>query len=249
MVPPRCRVWNGYVLPEHGRTFRRDELIDLAAANGQQLSPALLHKWRQWRMLPGPTPGGATGKGRGKGQTWPEGAGWRVAWISRWLSDSLTYDALRFALWPWTPELERDRPGQLIASLARFLVQDRQYHEVMWETLPDHVREELDPYLWLMDGDARPEIVRAALKGAGIGPTHPGAEPHARFVAHLSFDALSGTAARVTEAALRDFITAFRSGFSEPEKLITIFWDSPLGLSRIVIRELYRHRLRKAGTI
>jgi len=44
--------------------------------------------------------------------------------------------------------------------------------------------------------------------------------------------------------------SGFRASLAERERdLTTIFWDSPLGLARIVVRELHRFRLQQEGVI
>lgn len=247
-MPAGLAVWNGYALPAPGRTFRRDELLTIAAANGHRLSPDLLHKWRNWRLIPAPAAGGPTGKGRGKGQTWPEGAGWRVAWISRWLTDALTYDAIRLAIWPWTRELELDRPEQLAESIGRFLVHDRDFHDITWAAQSPATQEELDPYFSLIGGDHRPGPVAGSLDIAGVMHSDPAFAEHKALFGRLSFDELLSTASTTDTEELVAFITAFRSQLPEAT-LTSIFWDSPLGLARIVVRELHRFRLLREGVI
>ena len=232
-VPDGCVAWNGYILPQRGRTFRRQELIEIALANGYRLTPELLKKWRLWRLLPGPTAGGATGRGRGKGQTWPEGAGWRVAWIGRWHTATLTYEVLRLALWPWTPEIERDQADQLARSVARFLAQDRIYHDAVLEVMDEPLRDQFDPYMALIyDGEVTPELTAAI--GASEGANQS-------FLRRLNFDAMSAALDDVAPSVLSAYIAAFRSSLADRHaELIRLFWDSPLTLSRVVVRELYR---------
>ena len=246
IVPSWTKRWNGYALPEPGRTFHRDQLIELAAANGFTLTHHLLHKWRVWRFIPGPTPGGATGKGPGKGQTWPIGAGWRVAWLARWLADSLTYDALRLCLWPWTRELEADRSDDLVASVRRFLAQDRGYHDRVIERLQEGHDNELEKaidYVALMFGDASTPTVDHAMESAGI---RPGAERHATlepFVRHLGFEPMGRRFASLTEPDILVFGARLRGNHQLERALIDIFWSSPLALGRVLVRELYWYLL------
>jgi hypothetical protein len=247
--PPGVVAWNGYALPSSTRPFKRSELLAIAAANGRPISPALLHKWRYWRLIPGPIAGGPTDTGRGKGQTWPIGAAWRVAWISRWLADTLTYDGIRLAIWPWTRELDDERIEMVRDSLSSFLAADRVFHDVVWEELPTEAQDELDPYFSLISGDERSEIVRGALDIAGVAH-EVDRERHAALFRRLSFDELEQTANETTPDELRAFIGSFRSGLGDREPIITtIFWNSPIGLVRILIRELHRYRLAVRGEL
>lgn len=242
--------WNGYVFPSATGPFRRDELIAIATANGRAISPDLLHKWRYWRLIPGPTPGGPTDKGRGKGQMWPIGAAWRVAWISRWLADSLTYDILRLAIWPWTRELDHDRVDMVRDSMAGFLVTDRAYHDVVWEALPSADADAMDPYFLLVGGDPRGVNVDGSLDIAGIATNDPRRGTQAEFFRLLSFDELEATVRDVHPDELRTFIEVFRGNLADREQLMTqIFWSSPLGLARILLRELHRYQLTKRGEL
>lgn len=246
-MPPGLVAWNGYAMPTTVRTHRREDLVAIAAANGLHLSPDLLHKWRYWRLVPGPTPGGSTGKGRGKGQTWPHGAAWRVAWVSRWLTDSLTYDVLRLAIWPWTSELERNRIEMVRGSIGAFLAQDQDFHARTWEKgLSEAEQDELDPYLNLMDGDHRSGLVSATLSRAGITPDHPRLRRHEALVRRLSFDELLETAQGVMDEELSAFISRVRTSDAD---LRPLFWDSPLTLARILVRELHRAHLDAGGAI
>jgi len=238
-IPIGSVAWNGYVLPHRGRTYHRDELIEIAQANGYGLSSELLKKWRLWRFLPGPTPGGATGKGRGKGQTWPEGAGWRVAWIAHWLTATLTYDVLRLAIWPWTPELERDRADKLARSAQRFLAQDRAYHDSVLESMDEARRDRFDPYVALIyDGDVTHELI-AAMSASDVG--------NEAFLHRLNFKAMSASMGALTPSTLSNYAVAFRTSLADRHgDLVALFWDSPLTLSRIVVRELHRFMIELA---
>jgi hypothetical protein len=239
--------WNGYRLPAPGRTFRADELRAIATANGRPLSAALLHKWRLWRFLPGPTAGGPTGKGRGKGQTWPEGAGWRTAWVARWLTDSLTYDAIRLALWPWTRTLERDRIDEVVRSLKAFVAQDRDYHDRLSAVPSIQANPGAVAYAALMSGDTDPAILDATVAGLkdsrtglGLPPRDPRYRDIRGRIGQLSFDALEEDLARVDPVTARSYIAAFRESLAAHEQVLTaMFWDSPLSLARIVVRELF----------
>ena len=232
--------WNGYRLPAAGRTFRGDELRGIATANGRPLSSALLHKWRLWRFLPAPTPGGPTGKGRGKGQTWPEGAGWRTAWMARWLTDSLTYDALRLALWPWTRALEEERLDEVVASVRAFIAQDRAYHDRLAEVPSIGTDPGAAAYAALMAGDTDPVVLDATLGDIKVGPRDPRYQDIHGRIGQLSFDALEQDLAQVDPTSARSFMAAFRASLAPRERtMTTIFWDSPLALARIVVRELF----------
>jgi len=245
-IPTGCLEWNGYVVPEHGRVFRRDELLELAAANGHRVTADLLHKWRVWRFVPGPTAGGATGKGRGKGQTWSFEAGVRVAWLSRWLAASLTYDALRLALWRRARELD-DRLDDVMESAARFLEQDQEYHDRVLE-LPDLDDELVNAYLDVVyDGRVTQEGRRILLADAGVEPDDPGMAEARKFLPHLNFDGMQKAWAEVPDGVLRDYVASLRA-IPDP-RLAAAFWDSPLGLARIVVRELHRFRLRRESAI
>jgi hypothetical protein len=248
--PPGLRHWNGYSLPDTVRTHHREALISIAGANGLSLSPALLHKWAYWRLIPTPTPGGPTGKGRGKGQRWTHTAAWRVAWISRWLSGTLTYDGLRLAIWPWTPSLEQERAPMIINSVRRFLIQDRDFHDRALAEIETEVLGELDPYIGLMEGDHRDAVVARALDIAGVGAANPSRAQHEVFFRHLGFTDLTATAASLVESDIAEFITAWRASTADQiDRVTTIFWTSPIGLARILIRELHRYRLIREGTI
>jgi hypothetical protein len=245
VVPPGCFLRGGYVLPLPGRTFKRADLIEIAAANGAQLSVALLHKWRTWRLIPGPVAGGPTGTGPGKGQTWPEGAGWRTAWIARWHADTLSYDALRLALWPWNRELD-DRPADMLKAIRTFVRQDQDFHYRVEETLDDEVLDEVDPYLTLMrDGDK--SMVPRVLAGTG-GPSIANTfSRDADFIARLSFRSLIDVESTDAELPGR-YIEAFRSSIDRG-RVIDLFWNAPLALARIVVREFLRFRLAEGGEI
>jgi hypothetical protein len=234
-------TWNGYALPARGRTFRRDELLELGRANGLCLSPALLHKWRVWELIPGPDPGGATGKGRGKGQTWPETAGWRVAWLARWQVATLSYDALRLAIWPWTRRLESDRRiCDVMMSIRRFVQQDREFHDRTWQdTLTRTEMGEVEAYNdLLMDGrsSAAPEV----LAEAGHPQGSDGFRRNIEFVRTLSWKALQEMNLETMDLAA--YMAWFRATVREDD-LITTFWDAPLSLARIVVREVLRYQM------
>lgn len=248
-LPQGLVAWNGYALPSGEHPFKRAELLAIAAANGRSISAALLHKWRYWRLIPGPIAGGPTEKGRGKGQTWPIGAAWRVAWISRWLADTLTYDAIRLAIWPWTRELDEERIEMVRDSLSGFLAADVDFHDVVWEALPTEAQVELDPYFSLITGGDRAAIVRGALDIAGVADGVD-RERHGALFRHLNFDELLETANTTTADELKAFIGSFRSSLADRESVLTtIFWNSPIGLARILIRELHRYRLTTRGEL
>lgn len=120
--------------PKDGYTWR--ELQAVAGANGWPLSHDLLRKWRLWRFVRAPVADGRSGRGPGKRQTWSPVTARKVAWIARWLTDTMTYDVLRLAMWPWTPELERNRPLQVISSVKAFLRQDEQHEDVVLTANP-----------------------------------------------------------------------------------------------------------------
>jgi hypothetical protein len=241
VVPADCIAWNGYVLPRRGRVFKRADLIELAGANGFQLSVALLHKWRAWRLLPAPAPGGPTGVGRGKGQTWPEGAGWRTAWIARWHADTLSYDVLRLALWPWTPELERDRAADLLAAIPTFVRQDEDFHDRLEATLSETDLEAVDPYVTLMR-EGQSGLAAEVLRRAGVKHGSDAMQKQQPFVAQLSFGVLKEMP--LDERDLVGFIRSLRTGLAQRQlTLIELFWNGPLSLARIVVREFLRYRL------
>jgi hypothetical protein len=142
-LPPDFIEQDGYRLPLAEARRQRD-LLGVAAANGRWLTADLLHKWRLWRFVPAPVPGGPTGHGPGKGETWPPDAGWRVAYISRWLTDRFTYDVIRVALWPYTPELNTQRIDAVLASLRATVRRDNIFHHAVLDigkdAGPDEIR-------------------------------------------------------------------------------------------------------------
>src|SRR4029077_1528378 len=128
VVPPGFDDWDDYRVPLPAADFSWEDLVAIGAANGLVFGHELVLKWRQWRFLPAPRPGGSTGRGPGRSQRWSYEAAIRTAWLSRWQYDTLTYDVLRLAMWPFTPEIERDRPAEVRKSIAAFLGQDEDFH-------------------------------------------------------------------------------------------------------------------------
>jgi hypothetical protein len=241
--------------------YRRDELIEIARANGYRLSPAMLHKWRVWRFLPKPTEGGPTGKGPGKGQSWPHAAAWRVAWISRWISAELTYDVLRLALWWSTPDLDGDRRiDDVQASLQRFLQQDRKYHYLVLgiddstvdglERTLDRMPEGTPARLYtdiVMLGESTEGERRSALEQSLPGSPASEVEYQLPFFERMNFDAMEETMATISPDLLRESIAAFRaSTVTRRDEVVGLFWDKPLTLARVVTRETHRYALFKS---
>jgi hypothetical protein len=256
--------WNGYLLPPRGRTYRWDELIEIALANGYRLTPAMLHKWRVWRFIPGPKPGGFTGKGPGKGQQWPHESAYRVAWISRWISAGLTYDVLRLALWWSTPDLDGDRRiGEVQASLQRCLEQDRKWHSVQLnfddltadakEESLDRMPEGTESRIYtdvVVMGESRDDERRAAVKGSLPNSPPSEVESQLPFFERMNFDDMEETMATISTDLLRESIAAFRaSTTSRCDELISLFWGSPLDLARVITRETHRYALLESGEL
>ncbi|MDA1004467.1 MAG: hypothetical protein O3B31_14170 [Chloroflexi bacterium] len=231
--------------------LRRDDLLEIARMNGFRLSRDLLKRWRRWRFLPGPTEGGPTGKGAGKGQTWSADAGHAVAWLSYWKAARISYDALRLALWPFAPEMDA-RLADVRASLQRFLRQDEQFQdEVMTNSLlSDSDRSLPAAYQSVLDGEGSRADRRQLLLDAGLSPDDPTFAPQLEFLTDLTFDKVTVTVTLVDEELLLRFITAFRKLQDTPvsrELMETAFLESPLGLARIVVREVHRFRLMQGG--
>lgn len=232
--------------------FRWDDLIETADANGFKLTRPLLHKWRVWRFLPPPVAGGRTARGRGKGQTWPLGAGWRVGWMSHWLAATLTYDVLRLAIWPWTPAFDTERARDVIESLQKFLRQDEHFQRrVMAST---NVDEEPDARTYadvVLSPDGELSTRGELLQASGAPDFNSRAFiDNIVFTRFLNFADMRETADAVTPDELGEFITQFRAAPADQQSLyVDIFWDSPLALARIIVRGLHRYKLTKEGRI
>lgn len=235
------------------QSFRWDDLVEIARVNGFTLTRPLLHKWRVWRFLPAPVAGGRTGHGRGKGQTWPIGAGWRVAWISHWLASTLTYDALRIAIWPWTPAFDSERIDDVSASLVKFLRQDEAFQRAVVDHTNLDAHPEMRAYsdVVFSDDDAPLSIRRELLEASGAPDINsPPFIDNIVFMKWLNFPDMHRMAEMVTPEVLREFIAQFRIGSAEREQLyVGIFWESPLGLARTIVRELHRFALMKEGKL
>jgi hypothetical protein len=233
----------------------------VAWANGFRLTPDLLHKWRVWRFLPGPQPGGPTGKGRGKGEVWPVGAMWRVAWMSRWRGHTLSYDALRLAIWPWTRAFESERVADLRASVERFLRQDEKIHRLAYGILSgvdevntieqyqegDENRIYIDLLLYgVTDRRSLAKLVKSVLPNASAADVRR----ELPFLAKVEFSPMQESLSEVSGELLTQFISAFRTHRIEMERIQGgDFWNNPLDLARLVIRELYRVVLTARGEL
>jgi hypothetical protein len=251
-VRPGFIDWSGYRLPR-AATFEWRDLVEVAHANGLRLSHDSLKKWRVWRFLPGPTAGGATTVGRGKGETWPRGAGWRTAWISRWQADSLSYDALRLAIWLWTPAFEQSRADDMRRSAITFLKQDERFHARIYDEFGEELlaNPEISAYqAVVMAGDSGRGERRALLRWAGLAEDDPRFERNLPFLERLNLDEMQVRLDSVTTNELRSFIATFRAATAHQHELtVQEFWGNPTGLARIVIRELYRYLLAKDGEV
>jgi hypothetical protein len=247
-VPDGFREWKGYRF-RRPQLLRRDQLLQVAAANGRPVSPALLHKWRNWRLLPGPTPGGATGRGPGKGQTWPADSAWRVAYLCRWLNDQLTYDVLRVALWPYTPELDEDRIGQVAASLRAYLKQDSEYHNAVLGIRGDETADQIL--------DQVPDTSRVYTEAVilGTAPTKalkrlweqevPG-ELMRPWFKDLNLLELRGFVDDLPQRDLVRFIRERRPHYATAERH-DMFWDNALAFARYVVLDLFVTEKEREG--
>ena len=250
-LPAGFEDWNGYRVPL-APAYEWRGLVDLAHANGFRLTAELLHKWRVWRLLPGPTAGGRRGAGRGKRQTWSPEALERVAWMSRWLAAGLTYDAVRLALWPRTPELELQRPADVSASVARFLLQDEKRHDSLLSPGgPWQKDAALTAYEEaIVIGEPGSQSVARLLTSTGLKEGDPNFSYYREFFRHLTLDKMQTHLSALPAEALQRFITEFRiSTAADRETYEEIYWSNALGLTRIVVRRLYRFVLIEKGVI
>jgi hypothetical protein len=235
-----------------GETFHRDDLIAVAAANGYRLSPEMLSKLRVWRLLPGPTAGGKTGKGPGKGQRWPAEAARRVAWIARWRGLGLSFDTLRLALWPWTPELDGKPLADVLSSLRRFVAEDERLHQKGYGLprdreeyrIPERYPDGSDnrAYIELVNyGDTDTDRTRRAIRGSDPDLSGREIESLIPFVGTLSIPALHSAFTNITVETLRHFIPTFRQKSPDDRDFLTLaFLHNPLDLVRLIVRQLYR---------
>lgn len=252
LIPPGLRDWNGYRLPPKQASFDWRGLIEIAHANGFRLTHDLLKKWRVWRFLPGPTAGGATGAGRGKGETWPIGAGWRTAWISRWQADKLTYDVVRIALWLWTPDLEAHRARDVRHSLFNFVRQDEAFHGRFFDLLGEDFSDpSYDAYRdVILAGDSSLNDRQALLRTAGLNDDDPEFALNLPFMAYLNLDEMQRLFETATDQDVRTFIALFRASTAKYEaQVVDDFWSHPVGLARIIVREFYRCLLIDRGVL
>jgi len=244
--------WGGYRLPR-AATFVWRELVEVAHANGLRLSHDLLKKWRVWRFLPKPTAGGASAAGRGKGETWPRGAGWRTAWVSRWQADSLSYDLLRLAIWLWTPGFEQNRADDVRRSVVNFLRQDANFHSRVYDEFGSELFANSQTTAYqsvVMAGYSEPEERNTLLDWAGLTEDDPRFERNLPFLERLNLEGMQSRLAVVTDDDVRTFIAAFRASTAHQQELTTeAFWGNPTGLARVVVRELYRYLLTKDGEL
>jgi hypothetical protein len=253
--------WNGYLLPPP-RHYTRDELIEIARANGYRLTPAMLHKWRQWRLIPKAIGGGKTGKGPGKGEQWSHLAACRVAWISRWISAQLTYDVLRLAIWPWTVDLDL-LAAEMRSSLQRFLQQDRKYTYLVLG-IDDRTADGLERTLARMRegtpirlytdivvlGESSDQERRSALAQSLPTSSTSEVEYQLPFFERMNFDDMEETMATISPELLRESIAAFRaSTATRSDDVVGLFWDKPLTLARVITRETHRYALLKHGEL
>lgn len=224
--------------------YKSAQLVEVAQRNGYRLTPALLRKWTQWRLIPGPAAGGSTGQGRGKGETWSRSAARRVAWIAYWKAAGLTYDVLRVALWPSTPTLD-DRLGDVARSLKAFAVADQDRHDL--GTLDDVDDEDLDLYMAWSDGRATDEQIRELVSRAGArGPQE--LDHHTSFLRAATPDEILETARLASTLDLTKFIGRFRIAAGQYQEYVNeAFLAYPLGLVRIIVRELHRWRVSETA--
>ncbi len=253
MVPPLSNGfydWNGFRLPL-GREFDWRGLVEVAWANGFLLSHELLLKWRNWRFLPTPVPGGRTATRAGKGETWSYQCAQRVAWIGTWLLQSLTYDVLRLAMWPWTPELGRERAKDLRRSLRRFIDQDRDFTDKKLLKEPALEEDEIaDAYEdVVVTGGGSQAARQKLLIDAGMETTHPRFSATLELLEHLNFGELIATSDEVTDSELAEFMASMRPQMVLSHQLDDSLWFEPLGVARIVVRELHRAFLFRRGRL
>lgn len=239
--PDGFTEWEGYRLAP-GHRFHRTDLLGIAAANGYRVSPELLHKWRVWRFLPSPIPGGSDGHGPGKRQTWSRTAAWRVAWMSRWMNDRLTYDILRLAIWPRNPMFEQQRAADVAKSIKLFLAQDERFHDAVL-VMHGHSR---DSALWAYEGILMAESPTEAERRLVLQKLAPngGASDEVALerLRRASFDAMHETLDNVLPDILPDFIRGFRAAtHKEHRQLSDTFWKNPPDLARTIVGALHTY--------
>ncbi len=243
-TPDGFYEWKGYRLPFAVDAFTWEQLVAIAAANGLVVGHALILKWCKWRFLPRPQAGGSTGRGPGKGQLWSHEAGLRAAWLSRWQRGTLSYDALRLAMWPSTPALEAERPREVLVSVRAFFRQDQDFHDRKlgdFGWLEDPLVD--DYYAVVLAGESNHEQRVRLLIDAGLPRDDPDFERTAEFLKHLNFPTMRRVFDSIVEDDLRAFMAGFRTRFAgQADKLVDIFWSDPLHLARVVIRELFREK-------
>jgi len=233
--------------------FTGDELLRVAAANGWQVKrSALADIRRRWRFIDGPRAGGSTGKGRGKGQTWPASAAWRVAWLAYWRHQGLTIDALRLAMWIWTSALERERPEDLLTSAAAFLRQDDRFSLAVIARQSGAEAEMLEVYrqVVLVGDNEQADQLFDALP---IPNEHPHREHARAFLHRLNVpdmqDSISGRSA-LPLALLPLVVNGVRRWPPDVQAiLLTEFWTNPLALARLMVMEIHHTNLVRLGSM
>jgi hypothetical protein len=187
-------------------------------------------------------------QGSGKGEQWPAETGWRVAYISRWLNDRLTTDAIRLALWPYTPELDT-RIGDVSRSLRAFINQDHSYHLAVLGLPADADATQIDAtmsiaprpvqrYVQAIEGYASQHTLRR------LWETEKLPAPMPRLMRRLNFPDLQDMASAAKAATLLAFMQARRQHFYS-EEIALQFWNDALGFARVVLMGLSQYILEE----
>jgi hypothetical protein len=167
-----------------------------------------------------------------------------VTWLARWKASGLSYDVLRLALWPGAPALDV-RLMEIVESLSRFAVADQDRHDL--GTLDDVDDTDRELYLHWSDGWAEGDQIRELVSRAGVDDPEQQVQQIA-FLQTATPESILRTASEAASLDLAAFIYRFRVAAGQyQEPMNETFLTYPLGLVRIVVRELHRWRLSQSG--
>jgi hypothetical protein len=173
-------------------------------------------------------------------------------WVSRWLTDTLTYDALRIASLPWNLALERDRISDIRASLTRFVEQDKDYHgralgvdldaddalAQLAAVKADSRHPVLNDYIdVVLIGDSTASSRRRLMKSAG-GSGRDEFRTLVPTLEDVNFVEFAEAVERVHDDQLRTFMVLFRRTLASDRRIVEAHLERPLDLARLLTREL-----------
>src|SRR5690606_14283434 len=144
-------------------------------------------------------------------------------------------------LWPWTRALEQDRSRELLSSIARFVEWDERFTGRVLDASEGVLHDAYESVVYV--GTSTRAERKQLLEDARSEPGTEAFNEDLEFLRGLNFDRLRETSAALGPADLQNFIEAFRAANADPKReavAAIAFRESPLGLARVLVRELHR---------